>query len=75
VSALCAADVHLGQAHACDDPMACALGRLIDPDPRDAQLETMEDLLDRIEHLCGTSKAKVSEEIMAAIHNALGGPR
>lgn len=74
VSERCGANPYAGQVHTCDDPVGCAIDRLIrGDDPTEAELERLHELLDRVEDLCEGSKAKVSESVLTEIHRERGG--
>lgn len=60
--------------HTCDDPLGCALARLIaGPDPRDVELEVLHEVLDRVEELCEGRKTVRTEAILAEVHRARRG--
>lgn len=61
--------------HTCIDPARCAVEYLIaGPDPRDAEIERLNYLLDTVEAFCEDSKAKLAQTILAEIHTQRGGP-
>lgn len=62
--------------HTCDDALTCAIDSLITgPDPRNIELEALNDLLDQVEDLCTASKSKLAQAVLTKIHSTRGGAR
>lgn len=76
MTARCQGDPLESRAHTCDDPLACALERLVDgDDPTEAELGRLHVVLDEVEALTHGRKTLRSEVVMKLIHDERGGPR